>query len=69
VDGGTTGIKTPEQARRYGGEAGQMYDSCYHQPCDDLGNIHQPEQRRNTRLLAWAIGRFAVTVDDVRTPR
>jgi Zn-dependent M28 family amino/carboxypeptidase len=36
---GAEGIKTPEQAAIYGGTAGQPYDPCYHQACDDITNL------------------------------
>jgi Zn-dependent M28 family amino/carboxypeptidase len=36
---GAEGVKTPEQAAVYGGTAGEPYDACYHQACDDLSNL------------------------------
>ena len=36
---GAEGIKTPEQAAIYGGTAGEPYDSCYHEACDDITNL------------------------------
>ena len=36
---GAEGIKTPEQAAAYGGTAGEAYDPCYHQACDDITNL------------------------------
>ena len=32
-------LKTPEQAAIYGGTAGEPYDPCYHQACDDINNL------------------------------
>jgi Zn-dependent M28 family amino/carboxypeptidase len=37
---GAEGIKTPEEAAVYGGTAGQPYDPCYHQACDDITNLN-----------------------------
>ncbi|RFS84262.1 M20/M25/M40 family metallo-hydrolase [Actinomadura spongiicola] len=37
---GAEGIKTAEQARVYGGTAGQAYDPCYHSVCDRYENVH-----------------------------
>lgn len=37
---GAEGIKTPEQARVYGGRAGIAYDPCYHQACDTFSNVN-----------------------------
>jgi Zn-dependent M28 family amino/carboxypeptidase len=31
--------KTEEQAKIYGGAAGEPYDPCYHWTCDDISNI------------------------------
>lgn len=36
---GAEGIKTPEQAAIYGGTAGEQYDPCYHEACDDINNL------------------------------
>ncbi|WP_369054680.1 M20/M25/M40 family metallo-hydrolase [Kineococcus terrestris] len=36
---GAEGVKTEEEAERFGGTAGEAYDSCYHTPCDDTGNV------------------------------
>lgn len=37
---GAEGIKTPEEAATFGGTAGQPYDACYHQACDDIRNLN-----------------------------
>jgi Zn-dependent M28 family amino/carboxypeptidase len=36
---GAEGIKTARQARIYGGTAGEQYDPCYHEACDDITNL------------------------------
>jgi Zn-dependent M28 family amino/carboxypeptidase len=36
---GAEGEKTPEQAAVYGGTAGEPYDPCYHEACDDINNL------------------------------
>ncbi len=33
------GVKTAEQAAIYGGTAGEPYDPCYHQACDNINNL------------------------------
>jgi Zn-dependent M28 family amino/carboxypeptidase len=38
---GADGIKTEEQAKIYGGTAGEPYDSCYHQACDTINNLNK----------------------------
>ena len=37
---GAEGIKTAEQAATHGGTAGEPYDPCYHQACDDITNLN-----------------------------
>jgi N-acetylated-alpha-linked acidic dipeptidase len=66
IDGGNLGIKTPAQQVLFGGQAGQMFDPCYHQPCDSLNNINQPQLAANAPALAWVVGRLASHDDDVR---
>lgn len=57
--------KTPEQARKWGGTAGQPYDPCYHTACDNLSNIDRTALDRNVRAMGSAIGRFAVDLTGV----
>lgn len=61
--GGVRGIKTADEAAVFGGTAGQPYDPCYHQPCDDLSNVHVQALGEAMRAMAWAVGRFAVDDD------
>ncbi len=56
---GAEGVKTPEQAITFGGQAGEAYDSCYHQPCDDLGNVSRRALKANTTAIAHAIWKYA----------
>ncbi len=37
---GAEGVKTTEEAATFGGTAGEAYDHCYHQACDDITNIN-----------------------------
>ena len=52
--------KTEEEARLWGGQAGQPYDACYHQPCDGLGNIDPFALETNADAVAWAVLHFAM---------
>ena len=36
---GAENVKTPEQVALYGGTAGEPFDACYHQACDDITNL------------------------------
>ena len=38
---GAEGAKTREQARAFGGEAGEPFDPCYHRACDDVDNLDE----------------------------
>ncbi len=37
---GAEGVKTAAEAATYGGTAGEAYDPCYHQACDNIGNLN-----------------------------
>jgi Zn-dependent M28 family amino/carboxypeptidase len=37
---GAEGVKTADEAAVYGGTAGEAYDRCYHQACDDITNVN-----------------------------
>ena len=39
VFAGAEGVKTANQERVFGGDAGSWYDPCYHQACDDLTTV------------------------------
>ncbi|WP_243719558.1 M28 family metallopeptidase [Actinomadura sp. KC06] len=52
---GAEGTKTQEQARKWGGTAGQPYDRCYHRACDTTANIDATALDRNTDAIAHAI--------------
>jgi Zn-dependent M28 family amino/carboxypeptidase len=51
---GAEELKTAEQVARYGGTAGAPYDSCYHQACDDIGNIDAEVLDQNADAVAYA---------------
>lgn len=60
---GATGIKTTEQAEKWGGTAGVAFDPGYHRNPDDLANIDRVALANNTAALV------AVTEKYARTPR
>jgi Zn-dependent M28 family amino/carboxypeptidase len=59
---GADGIKTPEQAAIYGGTAGEPYDACYHQACDDIDNLNK------TSIDQLADGAAHATLTLAQTP-
>ncbi|MGH3787575.1 MAG: M20/M25/M40 family metallo-hydrolase [Pseudonocardiaceae bacterium] len=63
---GAEGIKTPEQAARFGGTAGLPYDSCYHKACDTVDNASEPALDQLGDAAAHAVLTFALTTSEVR---
>ncbi|AKL66163.1 M28 family metallopeptidase [Streptomyces sp. Mg1] len=56
---GAEGIKTAEQAKRYGGTAGAAYDPNYHGAGDDLKNLDLKAFDTNLDVIAHAVGTYA----------
>lgn len=52
---GAEEVKTPEQAEIWGGTAGDAFDPCYHQECDDIGNVDEEALGVNTDAIALAV--------------
>jgi Peptidase family M28/PA domain len=65
MNGGAFGVKTAAEAAVFGGQAGQLYDRCYHQPCDALPSINRRALDENVPGIAWVVARFAADVSDV----
>ncbi|MFE1923327.1 M28 family metallopeptidase [Streptomyces asoensis] len=56
---GSAEIKTPEQAAKWGGTAGEAMDKCYHQACDTPANIDRRALDVNSDAVAamvWKLG-------------
>ncbi|KAH6677378.1 hypothetical protein B0J14DRAFT_341100 [Halenospora varia] len=47
---GAEGVKTEEEVEMFGGKAGDWYDPCYHQLCDDLSNLAMDAFEVNTKV-------------------
>jgi aminopeptidase Y len=47
---GAEGIKTNKEAKMFGGTAGDWYDPCYHQLCDDVDNVNVTAWELNTKV-------------------
>jgi Zn-dependent M28 family amino/carboxypeptidase len=65
---GAEGIKSPEQQALYGGTAGDAYDSCYHQACDDIHNLSRRSLGQLGKAAAHTVLHFAMTRENVRPP-
>ncbi|PWW62126.1 M28 family metallopeptidase [Actinokineospora spheciospongiae] len=62
---GAEGVKTQEQADLWGGRAGVAYDGCYHQRCDNLGNVDRTALDRNSDAISWVTASYAISTEDV----
>ncbi len=58
---GAEGVKTEEQAAIYGGTAGEPYDPCYHQACDDITNLNTQALSELSDAAAHAVLTLART--------
>lgn len=65
---GAEGIKTPEQAAKFGGEAGVAYDPCYHAACDTIENIDMSAFGTNIDVIANAVGTYAHDLSSLTKP-
>ncbi|MBK1784343.1 M28 family metallopeptidase [Prauserella cavernicola] len=62
---GGDGVKTEEQAAKWGGEAGKAFDDCYHRACDNLGNVDRAALDRNADAMARVAAKYAISTEDV----
>ncbi|OAA68269.1 aminopeptidase y precursor [Niveomyces insectorum RCEF 264] len=60
---GAEGVKTAKEAELFGGQAGAWYDPCYHQLCDDVGNVNLTAWELNAKLVAHSVATFAKSFD------
>jgi Zn-dependent M28 family amino/carboxypeptidase len=58
-------IKTEEQEEIWGGIAGEQFDQCYHEACDDFDNIDLHALEVNSDLVAFAQLTFAYSTESV----
>lgn len=58
---GAEGIKTKHETKMFGGKAGDWYDPCYHQLCDDVGNVNMTAWELNSQLVAHFVATYAVS--------
>ncbi|MFD8147787.1 M28 family metallopeptidase [Streptomyces sp. NPDC059708] len=68
TDTGAEGIKTPEQAAKFGGQAGVAYDVNYHGKGDDITNIDQKALDINVDVIANAVGHYAYDLAPLSRP-
>ncbi|KIA64727.1 M28 family peptidase [Nocardia vulneris] len=56
---GAEGIKTAQEQRQFGGQAGRPYDPCYHRSCDTTTNISDKALTDNAGAIADAMQTYA----------
>jgi aminopeptidase S len=66
AENGDAEEKTDEQARAWGGQAGQVYDRCYHRACDRIDNVNREVLDHYLPALAGTLAYFATSTDDLR---
>lgn len=62
---GAEGIMTEDQAAGFGGTAGQPFDPCYHEACDDITNVNTTGLDQLADGAAHAVLTFAQTTSSV----
>ncbi|RDL31887.1 Peptide hydrolase [Venustampulla echinocandica] len=69
---GAEGVKTEDEVALFGGTAGDWYDPCYHQLCDDLTNLAIDAWEFNSKLIAHSVATYAISFDGfpkrIKTP-
>jgi aminopeptidase S len=66
AENGDAEEKTARQAAVWGGQAGEVYDRCYHEACDDLGNVNREVLDHYLRAVAGTLAHFATSTDELR---
>ncbi|KAH8668465.1 peptidase M28 [Xylariales sp. PMI_506] len=60
---GAEGVKTKQEQEQFGGKAGEWFDPCYHQLCDDVSNLDLEAWEINAKLVAHSVATYAVSFD------
>jgi aminopeptidase S len=66
AENGDAKKKTIEQAQAWGGQAGQVFDRCYHQACDRMDYVNREVLNRYLRALAGTLAHFATSTEELR---
>ncbi|RBR21688.1 uncharacterized protein FIESC28_04788 [Fusarium coffeatum] len=56
---GAEQLKTEEEAKKFGGEAGVAYDINYHKAGDDINNLNKEAFLVNTQAIANSVAKYA----------
>jgi aminopeptidase S len=66
AENGDAEEKTRRQARAWGGQAGEVYDRCYHEACDTIDNVNREVLKHYMRALAGTVAHFATATGQLR---
>jgi aminopeptidase S len=58
--------KTRSQARAWGGQAGEVYDPCYHEACDTIDNVNRELLDHYMQAIAGTLAHFAISTEQLR---
>jgi aminopeptidase S len=56
---GAESTKTPAQAAKWGGTAGQAFDPCYHRSCDNINNLNLTSLDRQIDAIGHMVWNYA----------
>lgn len=65
VHAGDSGVKTSEQAERWGGRAGAVFDPCYHSACDRADGINRGALDDFSDAIAGTLARFGESTETI----
>ena len=66
AENGDEDQKMRRQAKQWGGKAGEHYDRCYHQACDNFDNVNRDVLNHYLRALAGTLAHFATSTAELR---
>jgi aminopeptidase S len=66
AENGDADEKTARQAKAWGGQAGEVYDRCYHEACDTIDNVNREVLNHYMRALAGTLAHFATSTAELR---
>ena len=65
AENGDSEEKTVEQARAWGGQAGEDFDPCYHTACDGIRNVNRVALNHYMRAIAGTLAHFATSSEEL----
>jgi aminopeptidase S len=66
AENGDQDQKMRRQAKDWGGQAGERFDRCYHDACDNMDNVNREVLNHYLRALAGTLAHFATSTTELR---